>query len=75
MDNHKRASWAPFFDDGTISLLFYLRLPITPIVHAILFLAPLSFNRTLEEDNRVNRLVSHQPDAHLTFTDLVSLGG
>jgi guanine nucleotide-binding protein subunit alpha len=37
---HQRASWAPFFDD----------------VQAILFLAPLAFNRTLEEDSRVNRL-------------------
>ncbi|KAF8968482.1 heterotrimeric GTP-binding alpha subunit [Flammula alnicola] len=37
---NQRASWAPFFDD----------------VQAILFLAPLAFNQTLEEDVRVNRL-------------------
>ncbi|KIM43926.1 hypothetical protein M413DRAFT_17870 [Hebeloma cylindrosporum] len=37
---HQRASWAPFFDD----------------VQAIMFLAPLAFNQTLEEDSRVNRL-------------------
>ncbi|KAF8151451.1 heterotrimeric GTP-binding alpha subunit [Crassisporium funariophilum] len=37
---NQRASWAPFFDD----------------VQAILFLAPLAFNQTLEEDSRVNRL-------------------
>ncbi|KAF5350090.1 hypothetical protein D9756_009254 [Leucocoprinus leucothites] len=36
----QRASWVPFFDD----------------VQAILFLAPLAFNLTLEEDPRVNRL-------------------
>ncbi|KDR71584.1 hypothetical protein GALMADRAFT_75076 [Galerina marginata CBS 339.88] len=36
----QRASWAPFFDD----------------VQAILFLAPLAFNQTLDEDRRVNRL-------------------
>lgn len=37
----QRASWVPYFDD----------------VQAILFLAPLAFNQTLEEDPRVNRLV------------------
>ncbi|KAK0229755.1 heterotrimeric GTP-binding alpha subunit [Armillaria nabsnona] len=36
-----RASWIPYFDD----------------VDAILFLAPLAFNMSLEEDHRVNRLV------------------
>ncbi|KAF9448736.1 heterotrimeric GTP-binding alpha subunit [Macrolepiota fuliginosa MF-IS2] len=36
----QRASWVPYFDD----------------VQAILFLAPLAFNLTLEEDPRVNRL-------------------
>ncbi|TFK38591.1 heterotrimeric GTP-binding alpha subunit [Crucibulum laeve] len=36
----QRASWVPYFDD----------------VQAILFLAPLAFNQTLEEDPRVNRL-------------------
>jgi len=36
----QRASWAPFFDD----------------VQAIVFLAPLAFNQTLEEDPTVNRL-------------------
>ncbi|EKM74867.1 hypothetical protein AGABI1DRAFT_47251 [Agaricus bisporus var. burnettii JB137-S8] len=35
-----RASWVPYFDD----------------VQAILFLAPLAFNQTLEEDPRMNRL-------------------
>ncbi|KAF9002158.1 heterotrimeric GTP-binding alpha subunit [Cyathus striatus] len=36
----QRATWVPYFDD----------------VQAILFLAPLAFNQTLEEDSRVNRL-------------------
>ncbi|KIJ97471.1 hypothetical protein K443DRAFT_681491 [Laccaria amethystina LaAM-08-1] len=36
----QRASWVPYFDD----------------VQAILFLAPLAFNQSLEEDSRVNRL-------------------
>lgn len=35
-----------------------LTSPVTPAVEAILFLAPLSFNQVLEEDPRVNRLVS-----------------
>lgn len=38
----QRPSWIPFFDD----------------VQAIIFLAPLAFNLMLEEDSRVNRLVS-----------------
>ncbi|KAF8196977.1 heterotrimeric GTP-binding alpha subunit [Pholiota molesta] len=37
---NQRASWAPFFDD----------------VQVILFLAPLAFNQTLDEDARINRL-------------------
>lgn len=40
-DSQQRQHWIPFFDD----------------VQAIIFLAPLAFNLTLEEDPKVNRLV------------------
>lgn len=58
----KRASWAPFFDDGEDFFFDYilngkLKNNILRVVQAILFLAPLAFNLTLEEDPRVNRLV------------------
>lgn len=38
----QRPHWIPYFDD----------------VQAIIFLAPLAFNLMLEEDSKVNRLVS-----------------
>lgn len=41
----QRQSWIPFFDD----------------VQAIIFLAPLLFNLTLEEDSRISRIVSTFP--------------
>lgn len=41
-DDLQRPHWIPYFDD----------------VQAIIFLAPLAFNLMLEEDSKVNRLVS-----------------
>ena len=41
-----RQHWIPYFDD----------------VQAIIFLAPLAFNLTLDEDPKVNRLVRALPD-------------
>lgn len=54
----QRASWKPFFDDGEDHLWSSPALTKTAIlVHAIVFLAPLSaFNQTLEEMPSVNRL-------------------
>ena len=43
-DEQQRQHWIPFFDD----------------VQAIIFLAPLAFNLTLEEDPKVNRLVRNR---------------
>lgn len=51
----QRQHWIPYFDD----------------VQAIIFLAPLAFNLTLEEDAKVNRLVRSSvfPDWPRALTD------
>ena len=58
----QRHSWIPFFDDGIFhcvnSAIGFEAQRIT--AQCILFLAPLSFNETLEEDRKVNKIVSRR---------------
>jgi guanine nucleotide-binding protein alpha-1 subunit len=52
-----RAAWKPFFDDGEEPALQPAISVNHPLVHAIVFLAPLSaYNQKLEEMQEVNRL-------------------
>ena len=51
-DSQQRQHWIPFFDD----------------VQAIIFLAPLAFNLTLEEDPKVNRLVRKPRRSHVALS-------
>lgn len=72
----KRQAWVPYFQGGSYFYLFGARslgmvfselFFYFKIVNCILFLAPLAYNEVLDEDPRVNRLVScddlHQFDA------------
>jgi len=56
------ATWAQFFDDGTLLLPLKTRdeeFTNFVLVNIIIFLAPMSgFNQVLAEDESVNRLVS-----------------
>ena len=57
----QRATWVPYFDDGGFIWRSFYRSGVLnhSTVQAILFLAPLAFNQTLEEAVRVNRLVRY----------------